>query len=234
MRTTIRSERTFVPPVTAERSPPDSLMTGADSPVIADSSIEAIPSTISPSEGIRSLASQTTRSSFSNDAAATRSSLPFGRRRRASVSARIRLRVSAWALPRPSAIASAKLANATVRKSQMVMLQVKVLGCAIASKSTTTAPISTTNITGFLTWVLGLNFLIEPTKAWPRIWRSKRLRACATPWAIVGFVPAASSFVIPFACIGPVSGEIIRRTFRGSVARRSGRGLLPGRRSARR
>jgi hypothetical protein len=33
--TTIRSERTFVPPVTAERSPPASRITGADSPVIA-------------------------------------------------------------------------------------------------------------------------------------------------------------------------------------------------------
>ena len=33
-----------MPPVTAERSPPDSRMTGADSPVIADSSTEAMPS----------------------------------------------------------------------------------------------------------------------------------------------------------------------------------------------
>ena len=36
-RTRIQSDRTSVPPVTAERSPPDSRMTGADSPVIADS-----------------------------------------------------------------------------------------------------------------------------------------------------------------------------------------------------
>ncbi len=62
MRTTIRSESTLVPPVTAERSPPDSRMTGADSPVMADSSTEAMPSMISPSEGMRSPASQTTRS----------------------------------------------------------------------------------------------------------------------------------------------------------------------------
>ena len=40
-RTTMRSERTFVPPVTAERSPPLSRMTGADSPVMADSSTDA-------------------------------------------------------------------------------------------------------------------------------------------------------------------------------------------------
>ena len=38
MRMTMRSESTRVPPVTAERSPPDSRITGADSPVIADSS----------------------------------------------------------------------------------------------------------------------------------------------------------------------------------------------------
>ena len=36
MRTLIWSESTVVPPVTAERSPPASRMTGADSPVIAE------------------------------------------------------------------------------------------------------------------------------------------------------------------------------------------------------
>ena len=52
--TTIRSEGTRVPPVTAERSPPDSRITGADSPVIADSSTDAIPSITVPSPGISS------------------------------------------------------------------------------------------------------------------------------------------------------------------------------------
>ena len=52
MRTTIWSDSTRVPPVTAERSPPDSRITGADSPVMADSSTEAMPSMISPSDGI--------------------------------------------------------------------------------------------------------------------------------------------------------------------------------------
>ena len=50
--TTIRSDSTLVPPVTAERSPPASRITGADSPVIADSSTEAIPSITVPSPGI--------------------------------------------------------------------------------------------------------------------------------------------------------------------------------------
>src|SRR6202000_1750326 len=40
------------------------------------------------------------------------------RRRRAVVSVRVLRRLSAWALPRPSAMASAKLANSTVNHSQ--------------------------------------------------------------------------------------------------------------------
>ena len=69
--TTIQSDNTRVPPVTAERSPPDSRMTGALSPVMADSSTEATPSTISPSEGINSPASTSTRLPRSNCVAGT-------------------------------------------------------------------------------------------------------------------------------------------------------------------
>ena len=54
IRTLMRSDSTVVPPVTAERSPPASRMTGADSPVIADSLTEAKPSMISPSLGMMS------------------------------------------------------------------------------------------------------------------------------------------------------------------------------------
>ena len=57
MRTMMRSDTTRVPPVTAERSPPDSRMTGADSPVMADSSTVAMPSMTSPSPGMTSPAS---------------------------------------------------------------------------------------------------------------------------------------------------------------------------------
>ena len=60
--TTIRSESTLVLPVTALRSPPASRITGADSPVIADSSTEAMPSITVPSPGIASPASTTTTS----------------------------------------------------------------------------------------------------------------------------------------------------------------------------
>ena len=62
MRTMIQSEITWVPPVTAERSPPLSRMTGADSPVIAASLTEATPSITSPSRGMRSPASTSTTS----------------------------------------------------------------------------------------------------------------------------------------------------------------------------
>ena len=50
--TLIQSDKTLVPPVTAERSPPASRITGADSPVMADSSTEATPSITSPSPAI--------------------------------------------------------------------------------------------------------------------------------------------------------------------------------------
>ena len=68
---TRRSESTRVPPVTALRSPPDSRMTGADSPVIADSSTDAMPSMTVPSPGITSPASTITTS--------PRASSPAGR-----------------------------------------------------------------------------------------------------------------------------------------------------------
>ena len=50
-RTTIQSDSTRVPPVTAEKSPPASRITGADSPVMALSSTEAAPAITSPSAG---------------------------------------------------------------------------------------------------------------------------------------------------------------------------------------
>eukprot|EP01022_Parablepharisma_sp_SALTPOND_P006709 TRINITY_DN12717_c1_g1_i1.p1 TRINITY_DN12717_c1_g1~~TRINITY_DN12717_c1_g1_i1.p1 ORF type:complete len:1877 (-),score=641.20 TRINITY_DN12717_c1_g1_i1:7532-13162(-) len=61
-RTTIQSDSTRVPPVTAEKSPPDSRITGADSPVMALSSTVATPSMTSPSAGTVSPASMNTRS----------------------------------------------------------------------------------------------------------------------------------------------------------------------------
>ena len=117
IRTTIRSESTRVPPVTALRSPPLSRMTGADSPVIALSSTEAMPSMTSPSPGMYCPASTTTVSPLRRMEAATFSSRP-STSFRASISLRIFRSDAAWALPRPSATASAKLAKSTVNQSQ--------------------------------------------------------------------------------------------------------------------
>ena len=99
MRTTISSDSTRVPPVTAERSPPDSRITGADSPVIADSSTLAMPSMISPSLGITSPAVTTTSSPRSSAVLGTSSSevadAPPGDRLRARLAQRVGLRLAA-------------------------------------------------------------------------------------------------------------------------------------------
>ncbi len=117
MRTTMESDSTRVPPVTALRSPPASRITGADSPVMADSSTVATPSLISPSAGIISPAATRTTSPLRSRSAGIFSMEPESRMRLARVWVRVRRRVSAWALPRPSAMASAKLANRTVNQS---------------------------------------------------------------------------------------------------------------------
>ena len=98
--TMISSESTRVPPVTADRSPPDSRITGADSPVIADSSTEATPSTTSPSPGTNSPAITFTRSPARSLEPAISSIEPscLMRRRhgfRARLAQRVRLRLAA-------------------------------------------------------------------------------------------------------------------------------------------
>ena len=79
-------DSTRVPPVTALRSPPDSRTTGADSPVIADSSTEAMPAMMSPSPGISSPAVTTTTSPSCRSADATSSMLGVRARPDPSVS----------------------------------------------------------------------------------------------------------------------------------------------------
>ena len=176
--TTMRSDRTRVPPVTADRSPPDSRMTGADSPVMADSSTEAIPSTTVPSPGITCPASTTTRSPFRRLVAGTDSS-PFRVTRRAIVSVRTRRSAAACALPRPSAIASAKLAKRSVNHSHRAIWRSKSTSLPRATSRTSrtltrTAPTSTTNMTGFWAWSLGWSLRNESPMAVRAIARSKR------------------------------------------------------------
>ena len=74
--TLMKSDSTVVPPVTAERSPPASRMTGADLPVIADSLTDATPSTMSPSPGMTSPASTSTTSPRRRSSAFTPSTTP--------------------------------------------------------------------------------------------------------------------------------------------------------------
>jgi hypothetical protein len=128
MRTTSQSDSTRVPPVTAEKSPPDSRTTGADSPVMALSSTEATPSMTSPSSGTTSPASISTTSSRRRFSACSGShGVPW--RGSASFLAQLlflRLRSeAACALLRPSAMASAKLANNTVNHSQTATARIK-------------------------------------------------------------------------------------------------------------
>ncbi len=128
MRTTIQSEITSVPPVTAERSPPDSRITGADSPVMAASFTDATPSITSPSDGIRSPASTSTTSPALSCTAGVSSQRPrwlasgsfF-----AKMSVLVARRLAACALPRPSATASAKFANSTVNQSHRMICSEK-------------------------------------------------------------------------------------------------------------
>ncbi len=143
-----------MPPVTALRSPPLSRMTGADSPVIADSSTEAMPSITSPSPGIVSPAETTTTSPLRSSFAAICRTMP-STRTLASVSVLVLRSVSAWALPRPSAIAVAKLAKMSVNHSQPLTMPVKATpglpwtSPAIKAIDVMTLPTSTTNMTGF-------------------------------------------------------------------------------------
>ena len=144
-----------MPPVTALRSPPDSRITGADSPVIADSSTTAMPSTTSPSPGMTCPAVTTQRFPDRSWVDGISCVLPSGLSSQALVSWRLRRNVSACALPRPSATASAKLANRTVAHSHSVTSPTNTSGRAKNSIEVTTLPISTTNMTGMCTIVRG-------------------------------------------------------------------------------
>ena len=155
-----------MPPVTALRSPPDSRITGADSPVIADSSTVAMPSITVPSPGISSPAGTTTTSPRVSSAAA----FVEPSRIVATVSLRILRSVSAWARPRPSANASAMFANTTVSHSQTEIVNVYHAGSLPPSDwpppswmnhvtVVISAPISTTNITGLRICTRGSSFL---------------------------------------------------------------------------
>ncbi len=124
---TSQSERMRVPPVTDAKSPPDSRITGADSPVMALSSTDAPPSITSPSQGMMSPASTSTTSPLRSSSAGTWSiGAPYlaSRNLRAKAVFFTPFRLLACALLRPSASASAKLANSTVNHSHRLIAPV--------------------------------------------------------------------------------------------------------------
>src|SRR5438128_6274894 len=189
--TTIRSDSTVVPPVTEEKSPPDSRITGARSAVLAASSTQAMPSTTSPSPGITCPASTTHRSPTWSSLEALSTIVSSGSWTWATVSDRVLRRVSAWALPRPSATASAKLANSTVNQSQIVTSAAKPSVSRMARIVVRTLPTSTTNMTGLRAIWRGSSFTKLSGMARARIARSNidaERRWCVAPPPIGGGV----------------------------------------------
>ncbi len=125
---------------------------------MADSSTEAMPSMTVPSPGIRSPASTTTTSPRSSSAAG----FSDPSRSRAVVCLRIARRASACALPRPSAIASARLPKITVSQSHIATVSANQPGWPVSPtihmSVVNRAPISTTNMTGLRTMSRGSSF----------------------------------------------------------------------------
>src|SRR5262245_4061670 len=205
MRMTIQSDSTRVPPVTALRSPPASRITGALSPVMALSSTEAMPSMISPSLGMNSPATTRTTSPLRRNALvvsvylAVPGSKPRPGASRsffAVMSRRAFLRLSACALPRPSAMASAKFANSTVNQSHSDTAKMNHAGASPLPTSACrksavvrTLPTRTTNMTGFRTWRRGSSLRMEETSAPRTISASKSDRALACVG--IGCLPAS-------------------------------------------
>ena len=164
MRTLIQSERTRVPPVTAERSPPDSRMTGADSPVMADSSTDATPSMISPSPGMNSPAFDHDEVAFAQARSRTRSRScrPAQTVRdgfRAGLAQRVGLRLAATFGHRFGEVGED---HREPQPERDLELEAKPRPPAMASSTNRTVvntlPISTTNMTGFFAIVRGCSF----------------------------------------------------------------------------
>ena len=160
--------------MTEEKSPPASLTTGADSPVMADSSTDAIPSMTIPSFGISSPVFTITISPFFREPASIVIVVPSSFKRFAEVSFLVFFKLSACAFPLPSAIDSAKFANMTVMKRINEIIPLNILKSAsfsvnneglIVKINVKKKPISTTNMTGFLIKTLGSNFFKESIKA---------------------------------------------------------------------
>src|SRR3984885_4918795 len=189
-RTTSQSDSTRVPPVTAEKSPPDSRTTGADSPVIALSSTEATPSTTSPSAGITSPVSTRKKSPLRSCGAgvavhSVRYLTAFSFL--ALMDSFSPRRLAACALLRRSASASAKFANSTVNHSHAAIPNMKPAGASpwprTACANMTVVkrlPMYTTNMTGLRTCTAGESLRNESAIAGPMSSESNNLRVLRT------------------------------------------------------
>src|ERR1051326_3143381 len=125
----------------------------------------------------------------------------------------VRRRLAAWALPRPSATASAKFANNTVNHSHRLIWPEKDAPAPTTRSRTNrivvaTETISTTNMTGLRHKVAGLSFLKDSPTAGPRIegWNSDKALACVV------------IFVTPL-----VQGSSLHREMLGQRPERDGR-----------
>ena len=133
-------------------------MTGALSPVIAASLTEATPSMTSPSDGMMSPASTSTTSPGFSDVPGTCCHSRLDPDNSLAIVSVFDLRkVAACALPRPSATASAKLANSTVNQSQRLIWNENPYPPAPVTRSrrkssvVSAATTSTANMTGLRT-----------------------------------------------------------------------------------
>ena len=173
--TTSQSDSTRVPPVTEEKSPPASRITGADSPVMALSSTEATPSITVPSSAMVSPASTSITTPARNSLACTGTHWAPKRGSVSTLATVLRFmprRLAAWARLRPSASASAKLANNTVNHSQSAIARMNPAGASPSppkacahSSVVKIAPRYTTNMTGLRHCARGVSLRTESIKA---------------------------------------------------------------------
>ncbi len=203
-----------MPPVTAERSPPHSRMTGAHSPVIALSSTDATPSTTSPSPGMTSPGRQTTRSPRRS---CSRAALPryarvdrrgrcpalrsrFAVRLRARLPQRVRLRLAA---PLGHRLGEVREEDGEPEPERELEREAPVAAAlrdvAHEHERRVRVPISTTNITGFRTMWRGSSLTNASRIARRTIGGSNsgRLRAGALPddaWRLGGRKVGMSSW----------------------------------------
>ena len=172
MRILMWSDSTCVPPVTALRSPPDSRMTGALSPVMTDSSTVATPSMTSPSPGMSRSARRCTMSPARSVEAGTCSMRPLatsalGDRVGLGLAQRVGLRLAARFGHR---FGEVREQHREPEPQGDLQLEADAAGAGrdVADhedRGTSAAPTSTTNMTGFFISVTGFSLTNDSSMA---------------------------------------------------------------------